>query len=351
MKWEQTTQYDIGLDVGLLNNRLSLTVDAYYKETTDLLVFVPVPTISGFSSALLNIGGMENRGIDLAIDGNWLQTEDFSWSTNFNYSVYRNKVLAISPAADEFTAASPSERGEYRSLVKVGEPIGVFQGFQTDGIFQSESEIDSSPSLDGALPGDIKFVDINNDGEINNDDRVPIGNPHPDYTFGITNEFRYKFVDLSILFSGSIGNDVLNTTSFHLKDPQQLRTNKYAALLDSWTPENTDARYPRAGSDLTGGFIANDIMAIEDGSFVRLQNITLGVNLPSGFLKFARSLQLYVMGQNLITWTDYMGISPEVNSAGQSTANLGADTGGYPLASNLYFRHQSRSIISKRKIL
>lgn len=333
LKWEKTTQTDIGVDMGLFDNLLNLTFDVYWKNTSDLLVSVPLDPLTGFGSTILNIGGIENNGFDINLVGNWVRTPDFSWSTNANYSQYRNEVTEISPLEDEFITSGAVERGEYRSYVRVGEPLGVFRGFQTDGLVSPEEAENNIPSPNGnPQAGDIKFVDQNDDNVINADDYTVIGNPHPDFTFGINNSFRYKIVDLSVLVSGSIGNDILNATSYHAKDPRQLRTNKYAVLAtDSWTPENPNAKYPRAGSNVQGIFIANDLLAIEDGSHVKIQNISLGVNLPRDIVRFAQNLRVYVSAQNLFVWSDYLGSTPEVNSGGQSTVDLGVDTGGYPM--------------------
>jgi TonB-linked SusC/RagA family outer membrane protein len=333
LKWELTTQTDIGIDLDMFNSRLMFVFDVYWKTTSDLLVSVPLDPLTGFNSTILNIGGITNNGIDVSLTGNWINTDNFSWSTSANYSMYRNEVTEISPLEDEFIAAGAVERGEYRSYVKVGEPLGVFRGFRTDGLVTAEDVDNNIPSPTGtAVEGDIKFVDVSEDGIINNEDYTVIGNPHPDFTFGVSNNFRYKIFDLGIMISGSVGNDILNTTSFHAKDPRQLTTNKYAVLAkNSWTPENTNAKYPRAGSNLQGIFIANDLLAIEDGSYVKIQNVSLGVNLNRDIIKFAQNLRVYVSGQNLAVWTDYLGTSPEVNSGGQSTVNLGVDTGGYPM--------------------
>ncbi len=347
LKWESTKQTDIGIDLGLFNDLLAVTFDAYWKRTDDLLVSVQLDPLTGFGSALMNIGGIENKGFEFNITGNWIKTNDFGWSTNINYAQYRNKVTEISPLEDEFTVSGAVERGEYRSLIKVGAPLGSFFGFQTDGLI-TQADIDAGVAHTVSTPelGDIKFVDqltvdTDNDGVpdatdgvINADDRVAIGNPHPDFTFGINNNFRYKIFDFSALISGSIGHDIFNTSAYHGRDPEQMRTNKYASLLNnSWTPENPDAKYPRAGSEASDGiFKANETLAIEDGSYVKIQNISLGVNLNRSIIKFAQNLRVYVSAQNLAVWTDYEGTSPEVNSGGQSTTNLGYETGGYPMA-------------------
>lgn len=347
LQWEETTQTDIGIDLGLFDNLLDVTFDMFWKTTDNLLVNVPLDPLTGFNSTLLNVGKIQNNGFEFSVTGNWLNTNDFSWLTNFNYSQYRNEVLEISPLEDEFTVSGAVERGEYSSLVSVGLPLGSFRGYETDGLI-TQADIDAEiPHTVSELElGDIKFLDqltIDSDGDgipdqadgvINGEDRVAIGNPHPDFSFGISNSFRYKNFDMQVLFSGIIGHEIFNTTAFLARDPEEVRTNKYAALAtNSWTPDNPNAKYPRAGSDASdGGFKANRILAVEDGSFVKLQNISLGVNLNQDTIKFAKNLRVYVSGQNLFYWTNYSGISPEGNSGGQSTTNLGYDTGGYPLA-------------------
>jgi hypothetical protein len=309
-----------------------MSFDVYWKDTEDLLVSVPLDPLTGFSSTLLNIGSIKNNGFDVDLTGNWINTADFAWTTNFNYSQYRNEVIEISPLEDEFSVRGAVERWEYQSYVKVGEPLGAYKGFQTDGLI-SQADIDAGVAHPGTPElGDIKYIDQNDDGVIDDDDYTVIGNPHPDFTFGVFNSFRYKMFDLSALISGSIGHDVFNTSAFYGRDPRILTTNKYAALLDSWTPDNPDAKYPRAGSaSADGQFKANDLLVIEDGSFVKIQNISLGINLGRNIIRYADNLRIYFSVQNLAVFTDYTGTSPEVNAGGQSTLNLGYDTGGYPL--------------------
>jgi TonB-dependent starch-binding outer membrane protein SusC len=322
--WETTYQLDGGIDIGLFNNRVGLTIDAYHKRTEDLLLSVEIPWTSGQSTALQNYGSVINRGLEIGI--NTTNTEsDLIWKTNVNFSLNRNEVISIGDGKSDFYLI-----GNY--IVKVGQPLGTFYGTVTDGILQSD-EVATKGALTGnAVPkgGDRLYKDISGDGKFTTAlDRTIIGNTQPDFILGITNTFAWKGFDLSVLFQGVFGNQILNANkqTLELFNGQQ---NASTAALDRWTPENPSSTIPRAKLDPAPVFSDR---YVEDGSFLRLKNLTLGYTLPTSVIGRARfsNLRIYLIAQNLLTWTDYTGFDPEVTS-GNNTVQQGTDSGIYPVS-------------------
>lgn len=345
LKWETTTQYNIGTDLGLFNNRITVTIDAYYKKTEDLLIKVNLPLYTGYSSGLSNVGSIENKGLEFSLNSRNF-VGDFTWNTNLNFSINRNEVLNLGDQ-DEILLTSSKPMGsvseEAFAIIKEGEPLGSLYGYKYIGVLQQGENYEPQPN---SIPGDPKFADVNGDGLITSEDRTIIGSAYPKMSFGITNNFGYKNLDLSIFIYGNIGNDLLNMTRMNLE------WNRTTSALNRWTPENTNTNIPRNGFYYSqyGGYI-NDHF-IEDASFLRLKSIRLGYKLPFK-INFIKALKIYAMAENLITITDYSGWDPEVdtksyendssisvyqnqisiNSGGSSqTANAGAglDFNSYP---------------------
>ena len=318
--------------MGFFNNRLSVTLDGYWKKTKDLLLKVSLPYYTGFTSGQQNIGEISNRGFELDITSHNL-TGVFTWDTKFNLALNRNKVLDLGSSGDiRITSAKPvgtvSENAY--AIVREGEPLGSLYGWKYIGVLQEGETYAPQPN---SKPGDPKFEDINNDGKIDADDRTIIGNANPDLIFGLTNNFAWKGFDLSIFFQGSIGNDLLNMTRMNLE------WKRTTDALNRWTPSNTNTDIPRNGFYYSqyGGYV-NDHF-VEDASFLRLKNLTLGYTIP--FKKVVSSCRVYFSAENLFTITGYSGWDPEVdtkaNEAAQSggsqqTANAGAgmDFNAYP---------------------
>ena len=332
LKWETTTQYNVGLDMGFLNDRLSVTVDAYWKKTKDLLLKVSLPYYTGFTSGQQNVGAISNKGVEIDITSHNL-TGKFVWDTKFNIAFNRNKVLDLGSNGDiRITSAKPlgtvSENAY--AIVREGESLGSLYGWKYIGVLQEGETYKPQPN---SKPGDPKFEDVNNDGRIDADDRTIIGNANPDVIFGLTNTFAWKGFDASIFFQGSIGNDLLNMTRMNLE------WKRTTDALNRWTPTNTNTDIPRNGFYYSkyGGYV-NDHF-VEDASFVRLKNLTIGYTIP--FKKVVSSCRVYFSAENLFTITGYSGWDPEVdtkaNEAAQSggsrqTANAGAgmDFNAYP---------------------
>ena len=328
--WETTLQYDGGLDIGVLNDRITLSADAYYKKTKDLLLDRPVPETSGFYTALQNVGTVENKGLEFLLSSQ-NTTGAFSWNTSVNFSLNRNKVLDLG-GLDYFYPEGGGERNINKpTIVRVGQPIGQFYGYQTNGIFQTTDDIASLPTVDAknTKPGDRRFVDQNHDGKITQDgDRVVIGQAQPKFLGGITNSFSYKNFDLTFLLQGVYGNSILNYNKVELETPtgfQQVSTE----LLNRWTPTNPSNEVPRA-VEVSALWLSDRY--IEDGSYLRVKNLVFGYNLPAGLLQkvHLKKLRVYVSGQNLYTFTSYSGYDPEVSRNEQSTLYSGIDYGNYP---------------------
>lgn len=332
LRWEKTTQFDAGLDIGVLKGRVSLTVDAYYKRTRDLLLAVTVPWSSGFGTSLQNIGSAENKGLEISL--NSVNTDGaFKWTSAFNIAFNRNKILDLG-AITEFFAGGNSGHLKVTnpSLIKVGQPIGQFYGYVADGIFTSADQISTSAQK-SAKPGDRRFVDLDGNGVINALDRKYIGNAQPKFIGGLTNTFSYKGLELTVFLQYSYGNDILNYNKIELELPAGIQ-NLRKDVVDRWSESNPDGEFPRATTNRTIEFSSQ---YIESGSFLRARNVTLGYQLPSDFIKKfkIRSAKIYASTQNLFTVTKYSGYDPEVSRYGQTNLNIGQDYGGYPLARTL----------------
>jgi len=328
LKWETTTQYDVGADMRLFDNVLAITADYYLKRTHDLLYAKQLPSHTGFTTQIQNIGSLQNRGYELGLDVNHY-VGAFDVRVGGNISVNRNEVLDLG-GDQQFTAAGANNalpRFAGSALVKVGEPVGNYYGYVWDGIFQTAEEVAASGQTGARLGGD-KIRDLNGDHVINELDRTILGNALPDYTYGLNGSVRYRAADLAFAFRGVHGNELVNLSRLSLETPGSTG-NALTTVLDYWTPENHS-------NTMTGiGIAPYDAMTsrwVEDGSFLRLQNVTLGLAVPERLRgRFARrSMRVYVSAQNLFTWTDYTGYDPETSSRGNTDIELGWDDGNYP---------------------
>lgn len=335
LKWEKTGQFDIGFDLGLFNNRLRLTADYYYKKTTDLLYNVAIPSASGYDSMLKNIGSVQNKGYELSIESDNLSGA-FSWTTAFNISFNRNKVLELGGETykDVGTYDDHLKTSDIRRLI-VGQPIGVFYGYRFDGIFQNEAECaqqTSSPSPIGV--GLRRYKDLNGDGKIDaTNDREILGDANPKFFGGMTNTFAYRGFELNVFLQYSYGNKIFNYNAMELESPTGGQ-NVYQDLVNRWTPTNPSNEYQKATTNRNN--IVSDRF-IEDGSFLKLKTVSLSYSFPKLNWKHLGGLRLYVTGQNLLTWTKYRGYDPEVSYRGASTLEAGEDFGGYPQARTFMF--------------
>jgi TonB-dependent starch-binding outer membrane protein SusC len=333
LKWESTTSTNIGFDLGLFNNRVSLTADYYRKKTNNLLLFKGVPLTSGFSSVLENIGAVENKGFEFMLTTRNINTTNFKWTSRFNFSKNNNKVLDLGPNSEIYVGeisnsifvASPKS-----SILRVGQPIGSFFGYVFDGIWQSQAEITASGTTMPVLPGDPRYKDVNDDKVVDDNDRVILGNAVPKFVYAFDNEIQYKAFTLNFFFQGVYGNKVLNVNRLDIESGNT-GYNKLVAVNNSWTGPNTSNTLPRVSSTLRRGTgITSDV--VESGSFLRLKSVNLSYDLFSNRkVKGIKSASVYVTLQNLLTITNYTGYDPEVNSFGKSEAlSLGTDYNAYP---------------------
>lgn len=319
LKWESTAQLDIGLNVGLFNDRITLTADYYNKQTNDLLLSRPLPPTSGFSSITENVGQVENKGVELTLMTQNLKGE-LNWNTQFNISANRNKVLKL------YNGQPIDDIGRGGSRVQEGEPIGIFYSFKSLGV---------DPST-----GDIVYADTNFDGEITSDDRVKVGDPHPDFIGGMTNTLNYKGFDLSIFLQFSYGNDVFHGSRLYLESLQG-GDNQLEAVTRRWQEPGDITDIPRATNDPVKAAANKRVSSrfIEDGSYLRVKNLTLGYSFSDKLIKtpVISRLRVYVSAQNLFTFTKYTGLDPEVNYRGNDNEVIGTDFFTYPQAQSFTF--------------
>ncbi len=334
LSWETTTQSDVGIDLGLLNDRILVTADVYLKRTEDLLLSVTIPSTSGYRSAIQNLGKVENKGIELSISSRNVDGV-FKWNTDFNFSTNRNTVLDIGGAPQIFAGQVANIAQNVNSgIIRVGEPLGSFYGYVTNGLYQSTDELAVLSDPQARRPGDRKYLDINSDKKIDDNDRTIIGNAQPKFIGGISNTFSYKGFELTVFLQGIYGNKILNANRFELEYLSGT-TNQSIDMLNRWTPTNTITDIPRASTTRPANRIST--RQIEDGSYLRLKNVQLAYNLPTSVLKSLKiqSLRLYASAQNYATWTNYSGYDPEVNRFGQDSRSQGFDYGSYPAAKML----------------
>lgn len=334
--WETSKQFDLGLDIGILNNRLRLTADYYRRRNTDMLLQKAISSVSGFTSAWVNAGEIDNKGFELVFSGEPIKTPSFQWSSSFNISFNKNKVIDLGETDEIF---SDGGRGN-NNITRVGEPIGSFYGRRVEGIFMSEEEIASHATQPNAKPGDYKFRDINNDHIINDEDRDIIGSPHPDFYYGFNNNFVYKDWSLDVLINGVQGNEVFWAGAVFVEgyhgvqnETKQVYNNRYISA-----EQPGDGKSPRV---IRGGKSNNMVFSdafLYDASFLRIRNVTLSYNIPSLILKKInlQSARVYVNATNLFTFTSYPGYDPEVSHS-NDMKSTGIDYLGYPISRSFSF--------------
>jgi len=348
LRWESSTQTNLGLEFSLFDAKLKTTIEVYNKISKDFLYQLGVadfitggPVVGNITAPWVNLGEMQNRGVDLALNFQNDFSDKFSWNSTLTVSHYKNEVKELIGDLKINGDLNVFDNAENLTLTEVGQPIGLFFGYQVEGLFRTLDDINGAPiqfgrPFEDALfgttwLGDIKYKDVNGDGEITTDDRTVIGNPHPDFTFGFQNSFSYGNFDLSIFMQGSYGNDVLNLVDRALTAGNRTFANQSPSVLDYWSIDNPNAGSPRLARNDTPNINISD-RYVEDGSYLRIQNITLGYNLPSSVTESIgiSSLKMYVSAQNLYTFTNYSGYDPEVGAFNQNALLLGVDNGRYP---------------------
>ena len=332
LSWEKTSSYDIGLDFGLWEDRVYGSIEYFNSTTSDLLLAVQVPAALGFTNALTNIGEVVNQGVEFSLTSRNI-TGKFSWTTDVNFATIDNEVTKLGPSGDPILSSGGAGN---RHITQIGSPIGSYYGYQTNGIYQNQSEIDAGPEdkIATPRPGDFKWVDQNGDGIIDPKDRTIVGNYLPDFTYGLTNSFSYGDFNLSFLIQGVEGTEVLNLTRRHMGNGEA-NYNSYAEWTERWrSPEQPgNGKIPRANRQTGNSNNRPSNYQVEDASYLRLRNVSLSYDFPDNSLGNVLSgLRLYLSGTNLLTITDYLGFNPEVNNIEDNVNVQGEDYGAYPLS-------------------
>lgn len=314
LTWETTTQTDIGIDLTILKNRLTLYADYYYKKTSDMLMWITLPTGSAAANSLPYNGGVVvNKGFEFTVSSKNIVSKNFKWNTDFNISFNRNELKSLKLTQVYYAAKTNDYVNEYVVRNTPGRPLGSFWGYISDGV---------NPET-----GELMYRDVNGDGMVSASDRTYIGDPNPDFTFGLTNTFSYKGLNLSILIQGSYGNDVYNVGRMDTEGMYDGK-NQTTRVLERWRVPGQTTDVPKAGFEMY-----NSTYFLEDGSYVRLKDVSLSYDVPRNILQklHLTKLQPYFSATNLLTLTKYMGMDPEVNQNGNSGAVQGLDWGTYPL--------------------
>lgn len=334
LKWETTSQLDLGLDLAFFNGSLRASFDYFDRKTSDMLIQLPLPQALGLPNwPWVNAGSVTNRGVEFSLGYNGKAGKDFTYSIDGNISTYRNKVTDLKGTTIGGMGVHLSSTNY--TMTEEGMPIGYFYGFKTDGVFQTQEEIDNYKNnglviMPDAKPGDLKYQDLDKDGKIGEEDRTMIGNPHPDFTFGLTLGGEYKNFDFSMFFQGSVGNDVMNIIKYDIYSGTGWYNAPKDILTTFWDGPGSTNKNFRIDSNTRMNNQLSD-WVIEDGSYVRLKNIQLGYTFPAALTKkiTINNLRVFVAAQNLFTITGYSGLDPEIGHA-DSPLYQGIDVGYYP---------------------
>ena len=330
LKWEESEQTDIGLDFGFFNGALTFTADYFIKKTNGMIIEMPIPSYVGESKPFGNVGDMENSGFEFEL-GYRGHVGDFNYSIKGNASYLHNELKNLGNDTG-FLNYGINQFSDGGTRAENGQPFPFFYGYKTAGVFQNTAEVNAYVNSEGnliqpnAIPGDLRFVDMNGDGQITSDDRTNIGNGTPDWTFGLNLGAEYKGFDFNLFLQGVAGVDVFDATY-----RQDMVSGNYPSwMLDRWNGEGTSNRVPRLALGDSKNWVCSDLY-VQDGSYLRLKNISLGYTLPRSLTQKAKisRLRMYVMAENLFTWTKYWGYDPEI---GSGSTSLGVDYGVYPQA-------------------
>ncbi|MDE6716467.1 MAG: TonB-dependent receptor, partial [Muribaculaceae bacterium] len=328
LHWEESEQTDVGLDFSFLNNAITFSADYFYKRTKDMLIEMPLAGFVGEVAPMGNVGTMENRGVEFEASYRW-RVDDWNFRVAANASWLQNKLINLGNASGFRTVESAQGIGEMVRGTN-GLPYPYFYGYKSDGIFQNYDEINSYVNERGeliqpnAVPGDVRWVDVNHDGKIDGDDQDMIGKGTPDWTYGFSLNVEWRGFDFSAVCQGVTGNDIFDAS----RRTDITSANLPTWMLNRWTGEGTSNRYPRYTANDQVNWSKSSDLYLTDGSYFRLKNITLGYTLPSHITRkaFVQNFRVYVMAENLLTATKYAGFDPEVTNG----SSLGVDRGVYP---------------------
>lgn len=337
LRWEVTTQTNVGLDLGFLDNRLSFVMDYYIKNTDDILVQLPIPTTSGIrrtNGPFVNAGSLQNKGFEFSANYQNKALGDFSYSLGANISTNRNRITSLNSGLPIFAQLNSGKQSAI-TVTQEGGEIGAFYGYVMDGIFKDAADVAGHATQAGSAPGDVKFRDLDGNGVINALDQQVIGSPTPDFAYGLNANFKFKNVDMVVFFHGKQGQDLYNLVWADLNEGEG-DNNATTEMLRRWTPTNNNSNIPRAVTGNPGQNTRPSSRFIEDGSFLRIQNVQLGYNFSTALAKkiSAQRVRLYVSGQNLHTFTKYKGFNPEIGKlteGSRSSLTKGIDFAMYPL--------------------
>ncbi|WP_448697486.1 SusC/RagA family TonB-linked outer membrane protein [Mucilaginibacter sp. AW1-3] len=361
LKWQTSIQKDLGIDFSLFNGRVDATADYYDKTNKDFLFRQPLPYFllggpneygdnpAGISPPYINAGNIENKGFEFTINTHNIISNDFKWNTTITFTHYSNTVTSLNGAPPISQTVNTSYVSLPVTRTIVGEPIGEFYGYKVQGVVKTQAQLaylaTHPQNVTGTSPqvvsnqqgntiwlGDLQYVDTNNDGKVDVNDQVALGNPNPTFTYSFTNNFTYKDFDLSIFFYGSYGGKVLNVLEYQTAGLSGLYQNQLASTADFWTPSNPDSNVPAPRGGLGNPNLVMSDRFLETASFLRLQNVTLGYHLPGKWAKHIAmtNLKIYASGQNLFLITKYPGLDPEVGSFNQNPTLMNLDLGRYP---------------------
>ncbi|MGC9342034.1 MAG: hypothetical protein ACP5E3_04995, partial [Bacteroidales bacterium] len=336
IQWEQSEQFDVGFDLKFLGNRIDIYTDYFVKTTNNLLIgSIPVSgilgvTAPGAAGPTANAGTVKNSVFELAVGYRGSFSQDIGYRINYNLTALKNEVLEVNNGTGFVEGGSFGVGQPFPARMEVGFPIGYFYGYKTDGIFQTQEEVNAHPSQVAlgaeASPGDIRYVDINEDGVINSDDRTNIGDPIPDLVMGLNITFTFKGFDFTAYTYASLGNEIVRNY-----ERVQPNVNRLSYTLDRWTGPGTSDWVPRVTTAATSNTVFSDFY-VENGSFVRIQNIQLGYTLPESLTQraYIDEVRVFTTINNLLTFTNYMGYDPAASSG--SPVGAGFDAGFYPAA-------------------
>jgi TonB-linked SusC/RagA family outer membrane protein len=337
LKWETTAESNIGIDFGFFNNRITGSLDFYIRDTKDQLFDKPLPSSIGFSNIKINAGKVRNSGIDLTLNTVNIDRKAWGWDTSLNLSFLKNEVKELPDFIPELITGSVASFISSYEITRVGDPIYSYYGYKVEGIFQKGDDIANS-AQPNANPGELKFKNQNTDNVINSDDRVVLGKPFPDVTFGFTNSLRYKGFTLSVFVQGVLGIQTLDANVIETLYPTNEYRNRISKYyLNRWTENNPTNKYPSGvNSSNYGGQYAINSLTVVDASFVRIKNINLSYNIPMKKNKFIQSAMVYGAVDNLYTFTNYDGFDPDASASGNNKVSK-VNYNSYPLARTVRF--------------
>jgi hypothetical protein len=344
LSWEAVVTKNVGIDASFLKGKIDLNVDVYKKTTTDMLLFRTGPRVIGvgdqwddLKAPIDNVGQMSNTGVDISLTSTNINTSNFTWKTNAVFSHFKNKLEKFSASTAGLTGKVYYDNYSI-TFTQPGYAVGSFFGLQTDGLFRTQDDLNNSMTQFSynvdekhTWLGDIRFKDVNGDKVIDASDITYIGSPLPKFTYGLTNTFQYKDFDLSVFVQGSQGAKIFNFLRWQLEKMDNPYYNQLRSVMDRYTATNTNGKLPRFTRDNTNNVYISD-RYVEDGSYVRIQNISLGYRIPKNILGKAKinNARIYVTVQNLKTFTDYSGYDPEIGAFNNNIKLMNVDMGHYP---------------------